>query len=120
MKVSPSINIAGSSTVTLADIVGPGALQHIWLTVFPTAWRTLVLRCYWDEEATPSVETPLGDFFCSGWCERCNVNSLPIAVNPAGGFNSYWEMPFRQHARITLENLSPIRCVASTTRLTIP
>jgi hypothetical protein len=38
---------------------------------------------------------------------RCNVSSLPVAVNPAGGFNSYWEMPFRRHARITIENLSP-------------
>jgi hypothetical protein len=35
------------------------------------------------------------------------VNSLPVAVNPAGGFNSYWEMPFRKRARITLENLTP-------------
>jgi hypothetical protein len=106
-KVSPCIHIAGSSTVTLADIDGPGAIQHIWLTVDPAAWRRLVLRCYWDGETTPSVETPLGDFFCNGWCERCNVNSLPIAVNPAGGFNSYWEMPFRRHARITIENVSP-------------
>ena len=62
---------------------------------------------YWDGEATPSVEVPLGDFFCNGWCERCNITSLPVAVNPAGGFNSYWEMPFRKHARITVENLSP-------------
>ena len=61
---------------------------------------------YWDGEDTPSVETPLGDFFCSGWCKRCNVVSLPVAVNPAGGFNCYWEMPFRKSARITLENLS--------------
>jgi hypothetical protein len=30
-----------------------------------------------------------------------------VAVNPAGGFNCYWEMPFRQHARLTLENLAP-------------
>src|SRR4051812_39396525 len=43
-KVSPSINIAGSSTVTLADIEGPGAIQHIWLTVYPTHWRKLILR----------------------------------------------------------------------------
>jgi hypothetical protein len=106
-KVSPSINIDSSSTVNLADIEGPGVIQHIWLTVHPTAWRRLVVRCYWDGEATPSIETPLGDFFCNGWCERCNVSSLPIAVNPAGGFNSYWEMPFRKHARITIENLSP-------------
>jgi len=106
-KVSPSIHLAPQSTVTLADITGPGAIQHIWLTVHPTAWRRLVLRCYWDDEPTPSVEVPLGDFFCNGWCERCNVASLPIAVNPAGGFNSYWEMPFRQRARITLENVAP-------------
>jgi hypothetical protein len=106
-KVSPSITIPGSSTVTLAEIDGPGAIQHIWLTVFPTFWRRLVLRCYWDHEETPSIEAPLGDFFCNGWGVRCNVSSLPIAVNPAGGFNSYWEMPFRQHARITIENLTP-------------
>src|SRR5258708_34663360 len=89
----------------LADIAGPGAIQHIWLTTFPTNWRRLVLRAYWDGEERPSVETPYGDFFAQGWCERANVNSLPIAVNPAGGFNSYWEMPFRQHARLTIENL---------------
>jgi hypothetical protein len=106
-KLSPSINIAGNATVTLADIAGPGAIQHIWLTVHPTHWRSLVLRCFWDDEETPSVETPLGDFFCHGWGVRCNIAALPVAVNPAGGFNSYWEMPFRGHARITIENLSP-------------
>jgi hypothetical protein len=105
-KVSPSIHIQPKETVTLAHIEGMGAIQHIWLTVFPTWWRKLVFRIYWDDEPTPSVETPLGDFFCNGWCERCNVNSLPIAVNPAGGFNSYWEMPFRKSARITVENLT--------------
>ncbi|HHY58414.1 MAG TPA: DUF2961 domain-containing protein [Chloroflexi bacterium] len=106
-KVSPSINIAGNTIATLAAIDGPGVIQHIWLTVHPSAWRRLLLRCYWDDEPTPSVETPLGDFFANGWCERCNITSLAIAVNPAGGFNSYWEMPFRRRARITVENLSP-------------
>jgi hypothetical protein len=106
-KVSPSVHVAGRETVTLAEIEGPGAVQHIWLTVHPRHWRQLVFRIFWDGEETPSVETPLGDFFCSGWCERVNIASLPIAVNPAGGFNSYWEMPFRQSARITVENLSP-------------
>ncbi len=106
-KISPSIDIGGRQTAVLADIAGPGAIQHIWLTVHPSAWRRLVFRAFWDGEATPSIETPLGDFFCNGWCERCNIASLPVAVNPAGGFNSYWEMPFRQHARIEVENLSP-------------
>jgi hypothetical protein len=95
-KVSPSIHIPARTVVTLAEIDGPGAIQHFWNTVHPSWWRRLVLRLYWDGEETPSVETPLGDLFCNGWCQRCNVNSLPIVVNPAGGFNSYWEMPFRK------------------------
>lgn len=106
-KVSPSVSLKGNETFTLADVTGPGAIQHIWITCHPTFWRRLVLRMYWDNETTPSVEVPLGDFFCNGWNERCNVSSLPIAVNPAGGFNSYWEMPFHKHARITIENISP-------------
>jgi hypothetical protein len=106
-KLSPSINIDGNSTVTLAEIDGPGAIQQIWLTVHPTFWRRLVIRFYWDGEETPSVEVPIGDFFGNGWCERCNITSLAVCVNPAGGFNCYWEMPFRQHARITVENLTP-------------
>lgn len=105
-KVSPSIMIGKKETVVLADIKGPGVIQHIWMTCFPDNWRSLVIRMYWDEEKVPSVEVPYGDFFCNGWCERCNVNSLPIAVNPAGGMNSYWEMPFRKRATITIENLS--------------
>ena len=106
-KVSPFIAIGGHETVTLAEMEGPGEITHIWLTVHPTQWRRLVLRMYWDGEETPSVETPLGDFFCSGWCVRCNVSSIPLAVNPAGGFNSYWPLPFRKSARITVENVSP-------------
>ena len=109
-KVSPSIHIDAKSTVTLAEIDGSGAVQHIWLTVDPAWWRKLVLRCYWDDEETPSVETPLGDFFCCGWAERCTISSLAVAVNPAGGLNAYWEMPFRRGARITLENLAPEQC----------
>ena len=105
-KVSPSIRVPGNTTVALADIQGPGAIQHIWLTAHPTAWRRIVLRMYWDGEDTPSVETPLGDFFCMGWCERANLTSLVVAVNPAGGFNCYWEMPFRRSARITIENMT--------------
>lgn len=106
-KVSPCISIPGRATAVLADIDGPGAIQHMWMTVDPVAWRRLVLRAYWDGETLPSIEVPLGDFYCSGWAQRCNVSSLPVAVNPAGGFNCYWEMPFRRAARLTVENLSP-------------
>lgn len=104
-KISPSLIIPPQQFVTLADIQEPGAIQHIWMTTYPVHWRRLVLRAYWDGEEHPSIECPYGDFFANGWCERCNVNSLPVVVNPAGGMNAYWEMPFRQSARLTIENL---------------
>jgi hypothetical protein len=103
-KVRPCITLEPGSTTTLADIDGPGVIQHIWITVSPKAYRDTILRILWDGETTPSVEVPVGDFFCNGHGLRCNVTSLPIAVNPSGGFNSYWPMPFGKHARITIEN----------------
>lgn len=105
-KISPSVVIEAGSTFTMAEIQGPGLIQHLWLTTFPSHWRSLILRFYWDDEDDPSVEVPLGDFFCNGWGERSNVNSLPVAVNPAGGMNAYWPMPFRKQARVTVENRS--------------
>ncbi|MER7246530.1 glycoside hydrolase family 172 protein [Kribbella sp. NPDC000426] len=104
-KIQPCINLAPGSTTTLAEIEGSGAITHLWITVDSKTWRSLVLRAYWDDEETPSVEVPLGDFFCNGWGRHCQVSSVPIAVNPKGGFNSYWQMPFRAGARITIENL---------------
>lgn len=103
-KISPSVEIEAHSTVVLADIAESGSISHIWMTTAPEKWRSLILRVYWDGEDVPSVEVPVGDFFCNGWCVQGRVNSLPIAVNPAGGFNSYFPMPFRKGVRMTLEN----------------
>jgi hypothetical protein len=103
-KVRPCIDLEPQSTMVLADIAGPGIVQHIWITVDPKAYRDTVLRMYWDDEEKPSVEVPLGDFFCNGHGMRYNVVSIPIAVNPSGGFNCYFPMPFRKRALITIEN----------------
>jgi hypothetical protein len=103
-KVSPSVRIAAGTTFTMAEITGPGAIQHIWLT--PTGnWRTSILRMYWDDETEPSVEAPVGDFFGMGWGEYAHLNSLAVTVNPGSAFNSYWLMPFRRKARITMQNI---------------
>ena len=103
-KARPCITLDAGETATLADVAGPGIIQHIWITCRPTAYRTCILRMYWDDEETPSVEVPLGDFFCCGHARRTLVNSLPLCVNPVGGFNSYWPMPFGSRCRITVEN----------------
>ncbi len=103
-KVRPCITLEPGTTTTLADIQGAGIIQHIWITVDVKAYRDTILRMYWDDESTPSVEVPLGDFFCNGHGLRYNVVSIPVAVNPSGGFNCYLPMPFRKRARITIEN----------------
>ncbi len=103
-KVKPCITLPEESTTTLADIEGPGVIQHIWITVTEEAYRDCVLRFYWDGEQEPSIEVPLGDFFANCHGMRYNVNSLPVSVNPSGGFNCYWQMPFREQAKITVEN----------------
>lgn len=65
----------------------------------------------WDGEAEPSVEVPLGDFFCCGFGQTYAVHSQPVVVLPRRGFNAYFPMPFRSRARITIENQhkNPIR-----------
>ena len=104
-KVNPYIRIPAKQTWTLADIEGPGVINHIWLT--PTGrWRDLIIRFYWDGSETPSVECPVGDFFCMGWNEYFQINSIPVCVNPGSAFNCYWEMPFRKNCKITMENIS--------------
>jgi hypothetical protein len=104
-KVSPSIRIQPGETVSLANIDGPGAIQQIWMTA-TGHWRFCILRVYWDDSETPSVECPVGDFFACGWGRYAQVSSLPICVNPGSAFNCYWEMPFRKRCRVTVENIA--------------
>jgi len=107
-KVSPFIHIEAGKTITLAEIEGPGAIQHIWMT--PTGnWRFSIIRFYWDDETTPSVEVPVGDFFGMGWGQYAQLTSLPICVNPGSAFNCYWAMPFRKKCKITMENINTER-----------
>lgn len=110
-KISPSINIAAGKEAVLGNIETSGEIKHIWITCPVDAWRNLIFKCYWDGESTPSIEVPIGDFFCNGWCEPSIVNSMTIVAAPKGGFNSYWPMPFAKGARIVLQNLHYKDCI---------
>ncbi|MHB8336280.1 MAG: glycoside hydrolase family 172 protein [Ignavibacteriaceae bacterium] len=104
-KINPLVRIKAGATFTLADIKGPGAIEHIWMTPIGN-WRFAILRIYWDNEKEPSVECPVGDFFCMGWGQYSQVQSLAVAVNPGSGFNCYWTMPFHKRCKITMENIN--------------
>ncbi len=104
-KVNPYITINAGETFTIAEIEGPGAIQHIWMT--PTGNLSFsIFRFYWDDEKEPSIEVPVGPFFGVAWNDFTTLNSLAMTVNPGSAFNSYWKMPFRKKCRITMENIN--------------
>lgn len=85
-KINPFVRIKPGEIFTMAQIDGPGAIQHIWMT--PTGnWRFSILRIYWDDETEPSVECPVGDFFGMGWNKYSPLASSAICVNPGSAFN---------------------------------
>ena len=105
-KVAPYAVIPAGETYTLADIRGPGAIQSLWITG-DVHHRYSILRIHWDDQEQPSVECPLGDFFCNGWGKYAQISSLAVCLNPGrGAMNCYWPMPFRKRCRMTLTNLN--------------
>jgi Protein of unknown function (DUF2961) len=99
--------IPPGQTLTVLDVDGPGTLTHIWFTLSSreaTHLKKLVLRMYWDREATPSVETPLGDFFGLGLGDYYTWESELLSVAHERALNSFFPMPFQKHARITVSN----------------
>src|SRR5579862_661893 len=99
--------VAPGETLTVLDDAGPGLVTHIWFTIAsPDPWhlKALVLRAYWDGETTPSVETPIGDFFGLGLGDYYLYQSIPLSVGSDRALNCFFPMPFQKHARITVTN----------------
>ncbi len=97
--------VAAGDSITVLDEAGPGQISHIWFTIADREEKHLkkiVLRMYWDGEATPSVEAPIGDFFGLGNGDYFLYQSAPLAVGADKALNCFFPMPFRKHARITV------------------
>jgi hypothetical protein len=107
-----SVAVDPGQTATLLDVSGAGVVTHIWFTINspdPMHLKNLVLRGWWDGEATPSIEVPVGDFFGLGLGEYFNYQSALLAVAPMKALNAYFQMPFATAARLTLTNEGPER-----------
>jgi len=103
------IDVQPGETRTIAEISGPGCIRHIWMTMWfqhDDYLRRVILRMFWDGCAEPSVECPIGDFFGLGHARRKNFITAVLQMSPQDGrgFNCYWPMPFRQGARVEVEN----------------
>jgi hypothetical protein len=99
--------VAAGATITVLDERGPGQVSHVWFTIADKEdkhLKKIVLRMYWDEEASPSVEAPIGDFFGLGTGDYVLYQSAPLAVGADKALNCFFPMPFQRHARITITN----------------
>ncbi len=102
-------NLSPGAVLTLLDTDGPGTITHFWMTIsagHAEAYylKKLVLRMYWDNETEPSVETTLGDFFGEHFGDLRPWTSAMLSVGPDRSMNSFFPMPYRRHAHITLTN----------------
>lgn len=106
------VHIAPGETLTLASLNGPGMITHIWMTIATDSrereqdyLRKMTMRMFWDDEKTPSVEAPVGDFFGMGHGMTRNFVSAPLQMSPEDGkgFNCWFPMPF-ESAVLTMEN----------------
>lgn len=99
--------VTPGQALTVLDVDGPGMVSHIWFTLDapePYALKRIVLRMYWDGEATPSVETPIGDFFGLGNGTYFHWESMLLSAGNDKALNCYMPMPYAHHARITVTN----------------
>ncbi len=100
----------------LADLRGPGAITHLWMTQ-ATHYRECLLSITWDDAPAPSVLCPLGDFFGLGHGIVNSYQSLLFTASTAHNnrfnrgcaLNSYARMPFRRRALVELINESAER-----------
>jgi hypothetical protein len=107
-----AVPVEPGQTATILDITGAGVVTHLWFTINSQDrmhLKNLVLRAWWDGEATPSVEVPIGDFFGLGLGEYFVYQSELTAVAPIKALNAYFQMPFSSSARLTVANEGKVR-----------
>ncbi len=102
-------DIGAGETIRLGDISGPGRIVRFWMTL-PVRWRgsvlrDAVLRMFWDNEPTPSVECPIGDFFGACFSKPYPFVSQRLSI-AGGGYVCHFDMPFKERAIIEVENQS--------------
>lgn len=107
-KGSPCIEpLKKGETYVLLDSEGPGMVRHVWCTIPPgniNHMRNVIIRMYWDNQDTPSVEVPLGDFFGIAHGRQRHLISELVCMQEGKGFNCWIPMPFKTRALITIKN----------------
>ena len=101
-------SIEPGEIIKLGEITDSGVISRLWFAINSEdehILRYLILRFSWDNEETPSVYAPMGDFFGSGFAEYAHHYNAMHGMT-SGGFFSYWPMPFKEKALLEIENRS--------------
>jgi hypothetical protein len=102
-----AVRVDPGKEAVILDVTGAGVVTHLWFTINsadPMHLKNLVLRAWWDGESTPSIESPIGDFFGLGLGEYYIWQSSLLAVAPMKALNAYFKMPFSSAARLSVTN----------------
>jgi hypothetical protein len=99
------IRIPAGKNATILNVSGPAIITRIWFTIDsrdPYFLRRVLIRMYWDQEKSPSVEVPFGDFFGTGFAYR-EYTTQYLSMS-SGGYTCFFPMPFEESARIDIVN----------------
>jgi len=109
------LDLPAGGSVTWLDTGEAGTLRGFRVEVEPAAkvpemqraklLRELVVLFYWDGNAVPSVEAPLGDFFCNG-LDRRRFAALPLAKT-GSRYVCLFPMPFASGMKGVIRNDGP-------------
>ena len=104
--------LPSGKAVVIADRTGGGVVTSVALRVKHASQedavareallREVVIRMFWDKADKPSVEVPLGDFFCNGLRDR-PFASMPLSYVD-GAYVCRFPMPFTSGMKMELRN----------------
>ncbi len=117
-----AFDLADGSVAT-ESLRGQAAIRRIAIRVeaddMEAALRGCALEIQFDDQDTPSVAAPLGDFF--GAAPGFNVyESLPCGMLADGTMYSHWVMPFKKTAQVRFRNHSGAPVSISGILFTVP
>lgn len=101
--ITSKVTLRAGQAATLANLDRPGRIVGIRIgpaEALAGKKRDVVLRAYWDNDPTPAIVSPAGDFFGYAWGEPAMRSLLAGAAD--GVSYCYFPMPFDRSARIEL------------------
>ena len=133
-SVTRELELPAGAIVPIWTSSAPGTVTAIYLKLSQLSYQALrqvKIKAYWDGELEPSVNSPLGPFFGTGYWPvpdppgatprygftplasktgpvelgRVETRSLPVGAT-RDGFYNFFPMPFFQSARLELVNES--------------